>query len=113
MMTVKVRRSIAGRVLAGIGVGVVLADVTMRVISWWTRRPYDLDHTITLTGTVLGFVGFWIVDSKKTTEAIQIAGELRFGRRKTDQVAEPDTITVTIPKITGEHMTSSTKEDQK
>lgn len=85
--------------LAGIGVAVVLLDITLRVISWWTKRPYDLDHNILIPGIVLGFVGFWMIDKKSTKEALEAATEAipRFGRRKTDASAVPDTITHIVP----------------
>lgn len=92
-----IKRPLAGKILAGIGVFVVLLDIGLRVVSWWTKRPYDVDHNIILPGVIMGFIGFYIIDSTKTKDATSVITDLlpRFGRRKTDAIAQPGTITTT------------------
>lgn len=98
------KHPLAGKVLAGIGVGVVLLDVVLRTISWITSKPWTLDHTIIIVGAIIGFTGFWILNSQKTKEGVEVLTDIiRFGRRKTDAVATPETITHTVPIPTGEH----------
>lgn len=97
-----------GRVLSGflvaIGVLVVLAEVAMRIASFYLDRPFELDHTILIAGAVLGFWGFWMINPEKTKEGVEVLTDFvpRFGRRKTDPIAQPDTVTTIVPTRTSE-----------
>lgn len=99
-MTIE-RRSLAGKVMAGIGVAVLLSEVVLHIMSWYLRRDYELNHVVLVIGVLIGFAGFWTIDSKKTKDGVDTVRDLvpRFGNRSTDAIAVPgvETKTTAIP----------------
>jgi Tfp pilus assembly major pilin PilA len=85
-------RTIAGSVMAAIGVLVILTEIGLHVYSAITHTKYEMDHTALLSGAVVGFVGFYLIDSKSATatanivvgSGAQIIRAVRGGRRSTD-----------------------------
>lgn len=85
-------RSIAGGVMATIGVLVILIEIALHVFSAITHTRYEMDHVALLSGAILGFIGFYLIDSRGATGAATVvvgsAGQLiravRGGRRSTD-----------------------------
>jgi hypothetical protein len=74
-------RTIAGSVMATIGVLVILTEIGLHVYSAVTHTKYEMDHTVLLAGALMGFWGFYWVDGKSATAAVAV---LRGGRRSTD-----------------------------
>lgn len=99
-----------GKILAGIGVATVLSEVVLRIVSVITGKQYELDHLVIAIGAVIGFVGFWSIDSGKTKAAAEILTNIlpRFGRRGTDPIAVPETETV-VKAVPTEHPTEPPK----
>jgi uncharacterized membrane protein len=85
-------RNIAGATMATIGVLVILVEVGLHIYAAITHVRYEMDHTALLSGAVVGFVGFYLVDSKSATatanivvgSGAQIIRAVRGGRRSTD-----------------------------
>jgi hypothetical protein len=85
-------RTIAGGIMATIGVLVILIEIGLHVFSAITHTHYEMDHVALLSGAILGFIGFYLVDSRGATGAATVvvgsAGQLiravRGGRRSTD-----------------------------
>lgn len=95
------KRSRGFMALAGIGVGILLATVTIQLVGAVRGENYEISHSIFYVAMVLGFVGFYGLDPKRAKDggqfiadnALRFVSILRTGRRSTDAVA-----VVTEPK---------------
>lgn len=94
---------LAGKFLASIGLLVILGELALHFIAYLTDVKYELNEAVILIGALLGFVGFWIIDPKKTKDGATVIGDFvpRFGRRKTDPVAIPlaETTVAAVPPV--------------
>jgi hypothetical protein len=91
-------RGIAGKLMATVGILVVLGELSLHFISWYVGTDYELNHFVVVVGAVIGFVGFWTVDPKQTRAGSLVLRDLipRFGRRASDAVSIPKAETVII-----------------
>lgn len=88
----------AGRFLAALGVLIVLAELTLHFVGAISHYQYEINHVALLMGAVVGFVGFYIMDPKRTGDGavvlvdstVKVIGAVRGGRRKTDPQVIPD-----------------------
>lgn len=107
-----VKRPLSGKIMAGIGVLTLLSEVILRIAAYIRKDDtFELDHWVLAIGALIGFVGFYVLDSKKTKEATEvITGMVKFGRRRTDAVAVPETLTVSIPQRVTDEMKTPPKD---
>jgi cytochrome c biogenesis protein CcdA len=74
-------RTLAGAIMATIGVLVILSEVGLHIYSAITHTKYEIDHIVLLAGALLGFWGFYWIDGKSAAGAVAV---IRGGRRSTD-----------------------------
>lgn len=106
-----------GYLLAAIGVAVLLAQVALYFFSLFSRVEYTLYRPVSYIGIMIGFVGFYMINSKEAVggatflrdTVVAIISVVRTGKRAGDAVAvevtpvtagKPDpsaTQTVTVP----------------
>jgi hypothetical protein len=91
-------RGLVGKFFAAVGLLIVVGEIALHFIAWATGVRYEMDEVVILTGALVGFAGFWMLDSKGTKDAAETIGALvpRFGRRKSDAVAVPNVRTEVI-----------------
>lgn len=81
-----------GYLLAAIGVLGLMAEVGLRFFSFFAGREHHLNHEVLIISSVIGFVGFYIVDPKRAEggtgilreTAVAVIGVIRSGRRSSD-----------------------------
>lgn len=110
-----IKHPLSGKIMVGIGIATVLSEVILRIVSVSTGKQYELDHWVIAVGSVIGFAGFWSINSTKTKEAVEVVTGFvpKFGRRATDPVAIPDAETKVkaIPTATAEHRAANKKKN--
>jgi hypothetical protein len=82
-------RTIAGGLMAILGLIVILSEIGLHLYSAITHTHYEMDHIVLMIGAVIGMWGCYLVDRKTAEGAVGfVAGSVgqivRGGRRSTD-----------------------------
>jgi hypothetical protein len=68
-----------GYLLAGIGVAVLLSEVSLHYYGYFHHTEYTLNHPVLYVGLVIGFVGFYMINPKGAESGTNILSRTVIG----------------------------------
>lgn len=71
-MKLKHQHPVVGYILATVGVLFILVEAGLHTYGYFSNNKYEIDRWVLLIGAVIGFVGFWMINSTSTTNGLQV-----------------------------------------